>query len=208
MRKRLMLLIAVLVLAAAAVMFLTQPRISVKLPEGADPQQEFAVVVNEYAPADWNHGYGHYDLSIGSAQGFVCVFGGEQVECRSITLSYGPTTGDDSPARVNLYVNEREDHVPSRRLEVYDGLHIEDFGAFVRWFSQKFAKFDGSNSDSYRFLVREGDFAVYSISDKCNCASAALYILDALPGVHDEARNPCCDTIPKLEEYFAEKDFL
>lgn len=207
MRKRWFVLVALLVPTVALVL-LMQPRTSVKLPKGADPWQEFTVVVNEYAPADWNHGYGHYDLSIGAEPGFLCVVGGEERSCQSITLSYGPTAGDDSPARVNLFVDEREDYAPSRRLKVYDGLSFDDFSGFVRWLSRRFAKLDGANTDSYRFLVRERDFAVYSVSDRRNCASALLRMLDALPGARDEVRNPSCDTIPKLEEYFAEKGFL
>lgn len=207
MRKRWFVLAAVLALGAVLAL-LMQPRATVKLPKGADPRQEFTVVVNEYAPADWNHGYGHYDLSIGAEPGFLCVVDGEERSCQSITLSYGPTAGDDSPARVNLFVDEREDYAPSRRLKVYEGLSFDDFSAFVRWLSGEFARYDAENSDSYRFLVRERDFAVYSVSDRRNCASALLRMLEALPGVHDEARNPSCGAIPKLEEYFAEKDFL
>lgn len=109
---------------------------------------------------------------------------------------------------MNLFVDEREDHAPSRRLKVYDGLSFDDFRGFMRWLSRKFAKFDGANADSYRFLVCERDFAAYSVSDRRNCASALLRMLEALPGVHDEARNPSCGMLPMLEEYFAEKDFL
>lgn len=193
------------VLGLVAMAFLLYPKNLVRS-ESAEPR--FDVVLNEYAPAEWNQGYGHYDLTIVSDADFDCRIGGKWVECRLVTLSYGPIEGDESPARVHFYTDIRTDHAPDRQLVVYEGLSLKDFNAFMRWFEGSFARYDSMGWDFHIFRVKEKDFAIYSVAWKKNCASGALRLMDELPGIDDPGRNKSAGAIEKLEEYFGKKDYI
>lgn len=159
------------------------------------------VLLNVYAPEDWNGGFGHYDLSFLAPEGmaFRCRLREAYLEGSELTLSYGPTAGDNSPARVNLYPRTRSDHIPRERLVVYEELHMEDFHGFIRWFAGEFADYERTAERHHVFRVMDESFAVYSLAEEKNCLSAALHMLAQLPGVYDRERNPCAGVVDRLE---------
>ncbi len=159
------------------------------------------VLLNVYAPEDWNGGFGHYDLSFLAPDGmaFRCRLREMYLEGSEITLSYGPTAGDNSPARVNLYPRTRSDHIPRERLVVYERLRMEDFYGFIRWFTGEFAVYDRTAERHHVFRVMDENYAVYSLAEEKNCMSAALHMLSQLPGVRDGQRNPCAGIVERLE---------
>lgn len=161
----------------------------------------YSVVLNEYPPEAWNGGYGHYDLTFSGPenQSFRCHMGGISVECKTITLSYGPTDGDNSPARVFLYPQERSEHVPSSRLTLYRNLALEDFNSFMMWFMNTFASYSKAGEQHHVFRVVDDAYATYSLSEARNCLSAALYMVNAIPGAKDTEKNPCAALIEQLE---------
>ena len=196
------------VLLLAALIFALYPKQMVKMAESVADEPLFDVLLNEYAPAKWNHGYGHYDLTIVSEEGFACRLGGKWVECRAVMLSYGPIEGDESPARVHFYTDIRRDHAPERQLMVYQGLSLKDFDAFMRWLTGSFAKYDSSEWDFHLLRVKEKDFDRYSVSRKKNCASGALRLIEELPGIDDPERNGNAGGMEKLTEYFEKKNYI
>lgn len=181
------------------------------LPKGAEPPKPqptatpappgCRVLLNGYAPDEWNGGYGHYDLSFLAPEGMVlkCRLREISVEGSELTLSYGPTGGDASPARVNLYVGTRSDHIPRERLVVYDGLSLADYCAFMEWFDGEFAAYDRMEAGHLVLRVLDADYATYSLREERNCLSAALHMLRQVPGVHDGRRNSCAALVERLE---------
>ncbi|MBQ8506577.1 MAG: hypothetical protein IJ466_04005 [Clostridia bacterium] len=208
MRKYWIFILSALFVVAvvSAGWYAARPKSAVVQVEAAEDmdEMEFTVVLNEYAPAKWNHGYGHYDLTIAARQGetFICKLGSSRVECGEITLSYGPLNGDDSPARVHLYTGQRTDHAPQERLVVYEGLDFADFNAFMRWFMGKFARYEGNDGEYHVFHVRDKEFGLYSIAVGNHCISATMRMIDALPGAADPERNGRAAMVDRLEAYF------
>lgn len=175
-----------------------QPRQLLSTPS---PPRGCRVLLNGYAPEEWNGGFGHYDLSFLAPEGEAIRYrlGDQYVECSELTLSYGPMGGDNSPARVNLYPQPREDHIPRERLVVYDGLRMADFHTFMGWFSGEFAVYNRTAEQHHVFCVTDESYAVYSLAGEKTCLTAALHILGQLPGAHDERRNPCAALVERLE---------
>ena len=176
------------------------------LPESLHPMATHApqgcrILLNGYAPDEWNGGYGHYDLSFIAPESVPLQYGlGELfLECSELTLSYGPTDGDASPARVNLYPRTRSDHIPAHRLVVYDDLPMEAFHAFMDWFAGEFAAWDRTADGYLVFRVMDEAYDTYSLYGGRNCLSTALYMLDRVPGVHEEHRNPCAALVERLQ---------
>lgn len=164
-----------------------------------------SVVLNEYAPEKWNGGYGHYDLTFDARddERFICRLNGERVECGEITLSYGATEGDESPARVHLYTDARTDHRPAGRMTVYESLSYEDFNDFMCWFMGYFARYERMDDDGvYVFRVDEDAFEYYSLTGEKNCITAAMRMLEELPGIADVGKNDRAGTMEQLEMFF------
>lgn len=163
-------------------------------------QPGYTVTLNRYAPEDWNGGYGHYDLSFIAPpnQMIRCKLGEEQLDCKEITLSYGATDGDLSPARVHLYTGARSDHLPVERLTIHDSLQPEDFNAFMAWFTHDFSLYAQDRKDCYEFSVTDENYAVYSLQDKRNCLTAAIHMALKIPGIRDAQLNPHAGLVERL----------
>ena len=165
-----------------------------------DAQPGYMVLLNLYEPDEWNGGYGHYDLSIIAPGGgsFQCRLGEGSAVCSEITLSYGATDGDLSPARVHLYTGARSDHLPSERLKIYERLSLEAFNAFMVWFTGEFSEYAREADDCHVFKVQEEGYVVYSLAENKNCLSAAIHMALAMPGIRDEQVNSCAALVERL----------
>lgn len=193
-----------LALAIAMVLAMT-PSPAQEMPLGTvqathSEQPGYTVMLNCYAPEDWNGGYGHYDLSFFAPPGnaFRCILGETSALCSEITLSYGAMDGDLSPARVHLYTAERSDHLPEERMIIYDGLNPADFNAFMAWFMHDFAEYAKEADDHHVFSVLEDEYAIYSLEENRTCLTAAIRMALAIPGVKDGERNPCAGLAERL----------
>jgi len=163
------------------------------------------VVIVRYDPADWNGGYGHYELALripperiegieeydrienGKLMGLEYTMGDLINGGSTFVLTYGPTDGDDSPAQVLTYTYDRyfSDviYVPAEEAILCSDLREADFIAFMDWLLDDFAEFSGFDENYIGLLsVQDEEFAVYSISQNKNCASALLRMLEQLPG--------------------------
>ena len=160
----------------------------------------YTVMLNRYAPEDWNGGYGHYDLSFIAPPNirFGCKLGEKYAACKEITLSYGATDGDLSPARVHLYTKARSDHLPEESLMIYDGLQPADFNAFMAWFMHDFSLYSKEKGECFEFTVVDESYAVYSLEANKNCLTAAVHMTLKLPGIRDAQINPCAGLVERL----------
>lgn len=142
-----------------------------------------AVVLNQYAADDWNMGYGHWDISIvRKGEPMVFRLDGIEMKCAEITISYGPTNGDESPARLEIYPGGRKDRVPDKREVVAVGVSEDEIAGFLEWVSGDFANLQSYDVGRKTFscLVQDGEFGIYSIEGERNCLTAAHRLLNEM----------------------------
>ena len=107
------------------------------------PERYLEVVINRYDPADWNHGYGHYDFSVRVMPEYADDYEGAgcltletsdaTYTAEELTFYYGPEDGDNSAGMVTVYCGEKP-HEPAEEIVIIDYLTDSDFVSFMDLF--------------------------------------------------------------------------